>query len=88
NANQSVLQFPLRYQLPTYVDVFWFTLGRDPPVSMSPLKVHLANKAKPLHFKARRYSLPQREFMQKHVEEFESAGFTYRTRPVGEPVPL
>ncbi|ETV75856.1 hypothetical protein H257_09831 [Aphanomyces astaci] len=68
--------------LTKYVDVFRLTLGRDPPVSMSPLKLHLANEAKPVRFKARRYFLPQHEFMQKHVEEFESAGFTYRTRPV------
>ncbi|ETV97426.1 hypothetical protein H310_09756 [Aphanomyces invadans] len=64
--------------LTKYVDVFRLTLGRDPPVDMPPLKVHLVPTAKPVRCKARRYSLPQREFMQKHVEELASAGFIYR----------
>ncbi|KAF0701908.1 hypothetical protein AaE_016248 [Aphanomyces astaci] len=64
--------------LDKYVDVFRLSLGRDPPVKMPPLKVHLANGARPIRCKARRYSLPQREFMQQHVKELEAAGFVYR----------
>ena len=64
--------------LTKYVDVFRLNLGQDPPVSMPPLKVHLAKDAKPVKYKALRYSLPQREFMQKHVKELETAGFIYR----------
>ena len=64
--------------LEKYVDVFRLTLGRDPPVSMPPLKVHLTKDARPVRCKARRYSLPQREFMQKHVLELEAAGYIYR----------
>jgi hypothetical protein len=54
------------------------TLGRDPPVKMPPLKVHMKQGSVPVKCKARRYSLPQREFMQKHVKELEDAGFIYR----------
>ncbi|ETV75457.1 hypothetical protein H257_10298 [Aphanomyces astaci] len=61
-----------------YVDVFRLSLGGDPPVKMPLLKVHLANGARPIRCKARRYSLPQREFMQQHVKELEAAGFVYR----------
>ncbi|KAF0717915.1 Aste57867_2017 [Aphanomyces stellatus] len=49
--------------LDKYVDVFRLSLGRDTPVKMPPLKVHLANGARPIRCRARRYSLPQREFM-------------------------
>ncbi|KAH9136630.1 hypothetical protein AeRB84_018324 [Aphanomyces euteiches] len=61
-----------------YSDVFRLSLGKDPPVSMPPLKVHLKEGAKPIRCKSRRYSLPQRQFMQKHVRELEKAGFIYR----------
>ncbi|ETV71525.1 hypothetical protein H257_13188 [Aphanomyces astaci] len=64
--------------LAKYMDVFRLTLGRDPPVDMPPLKVHPTKNSKPVRCKAGRYSLPQREFMQKHVEELENAGFIYR----------
>ncbi|ETV79142.1 hypothetical protein H257_07229 [Aphanomyces astaci] len=64
--------------LAKYMDVFRLTLGRDPPVDMPPLKVHPTKNSNPVRCKARRYSLPQREFMQKHVEELEKAGFIYR----------
>ncbi|RHY87322.1 hypothetical protein DYB31_015323, partial [Aphanomyces astaci] len=59
--------------LDKYVDVFRLSLRRDPPVKMPPLKVHLANGARPIRCKARRYSLSQREFMQQHVKELEAA---------------
>jgi hypothetical protein len=68
----------LKALLVKYVDVFRLTLGRDPPVDMPPLKVHLKADAKAVRCKARRYSLPQREFMQGHMKELESAGFIYR----------
>jgi hypothetical protein len=61
-----------------YVDVFRLTLGRDPPVKMPPLKVHLKPDAKPVRCKARRYLLPQRDFMKQHMKELEEAGFVYR----------
>jgi hypothetical protein len=61
-----------------FADVFRLTLGRDPPVKMPPLKVHLKPGAQPVKCKARRYSLPQREFMQRHVQELMDAGFIYR----------
>ncbi|KAF0701754.1 hypothetical protein As57867_007834, partial [Aphanomyces stellatus] len=64
--------------LDKYVDVFRLSLGRDPPVKMPPLKVHLADGARPIRCKARRYSLHQRDFMQQHVKELEAAGFVYR----------
>ncbi len=60
----------LRRLLYEYADVFRLKLGHDPPVDMPPLKVHKAVRCK-----ARRYSLPQREFMQSHVKELEDAGF-------------
>ncbi len=68
----------LEVLLAKYKDVFRLSLGRDPPVAMPPLKVHLVDGAKPVRCKARRYSLPQREFMQTHVKELEAAGFVYR----------
>ncbi|CAK4640565.1 unnamed protein product, partial [Aphanomyces euteiches] len=38
----------------------------------APLKVHLKDGDKPVRCKARRYSLPQREFMEKHVRDLEN----------------
>ena len=70
--------FGLKALLDKYVDVFRLTSGRDPPVNMPPLKVQLKADHKAVRCKARRYSLPQREFMQHHVVELEQAGFIYR----------
>ncbi|KAF0722458.1 hypothetical protein Ae201684P_003444 [Aphanomyces euteiches] len=44
----------------------------------APLKVHLKDGDKPVRCKARRYSLPQREFMEKHVRDLENTWFVYR----------
>ena len=68
----------LRALLMKFKDIFRITLGRDPPVDMPPLKIHLKPGAVPVKCKARRYSLPQREFMQSHVDELEAAGYIYR----------
>ncbi len=64
--------------LAKYVEVFQLTLGDDPPVDMPPLKIHLKSDAKPIRCKARRFSLPQRDFIQKHIQELQDAGFVYR----------
>ena len=64
--------------LKKHVNVFRLTLGRDPPIDMPSLKVRLVPGAKAVRCKARRYSLPQREFMQQHVKDLEASGFIYR----------
>ena len=61
-----------------FEDIFRIILGRDPPMDMPPLKIHLKVGAVPVKCKARRYSLPQREFMQNHVAELEAAGYAYK----------
>ncbi|ETV97348.1 hypothetical protein H310_09685 [Aphanomyces invadans] len=63
--------------LAKYVDVFRLTFGNDPPVDMPPKGApHQVHQASSLQ--DRGYSLHQREFMQKHVEKLEKAGFIYR----------
>ncbi|ETV91956.1 hypothetical protein H310_13605 [Aphanomyces invadans] len=63
-----------------YEDVFRLKLGRDPPVKVEPLRVTLKADTKPVRCKARRYSKEQREFMARHVEQLQAAGYAIAIR--------
>ena len=58
-------------------DVFRTILGRNPPVSMPPLKVELKPDAVPVRCKARRYPQEHRECMTKHTKELRDAGLCF-----------
>ncbi|ETV95936.1 hypothetical protein H310_10595 [Aphanomyces invadans] len=68
----------LRNLLVEFQDVFRLKFGRDPPVKVAPLKVHLKPGAVPVKSGLRRYPPTHLTFQEKHVRELESAGLVYR----------
>jgi hypothetical protein len=68
----------LRDLLLEYQDVFRLKFGRDPPVKVEPLKVHLKPGSVPVKSGLRRYPPTHLEFLEKHVRELEEAGLVYR----------
>ncbi|ETV75951.1 hypothetical protein H257_09910 [Aphanomyces astaci] len=59
-------------------DVFRLRFGRDPPVRVKPLKVHLKRVSVPVKSGLRRYPPTHMAFLEKHVRELEEAGLVYR----------
>ncbi|KAF0717917.1 Aste57867_2019 [Aphanomyces stellatus] len=66
-----------------YVNVFRLSLGRDPPVKMPPLQVHLADEARPIRCKARRHSLPQRDSCNNMLRSWKQPVSSTGTPPAG-----
>jgi hypothetical protein len=68
----------LRRLLATYKDVFRTVLGRDAPVDVEPLVVHLKANHAPVKCKARRYPQEHCTFMREHIASLVAAGLCYR----------
>lgn len=68
----------LRALLEDYRDVFRIKLGPDPPARVQPLKIKLAENARPFRSTQRRYSPQQRAFIIRTIHELESVGAIYK----------
>jgi len=60
-----------------HVDIFRTTFSSGPPAKFPPLKIELTADAKPVKVRLRKYSQPQRAFMQKLVKKLISCGMAY-----------
>ncbi|KAH9151768.1 hypothetical protein AeRB84_005688 [Aphanomyces euteiches] len=68
----------LQELLEEFSNVFRIRFGRDPPVKVAPLKVHLKNGAVLVKSGFRRYPPTHLAYLEKHVRELEDAGLVYR----------
>jgi hypothetical protein len=64
----------LRELLITYHNAFRLRLGQDPPAGVRPLKIELKLDAKPRRIPARKYALPQAQFLAAKMADMERLG--------------
>eukprot|EP00171_Calliarthron_tuberculosum_P004595 IDg4595t1 len=61
--------------LKDFRSVFRIRLGKTPPASVPPMKIDLDPSKTPVQVRARRYSAPQRAFLNEYVKKLEEMGF-------------
>jgi hypothetical protein len=59
-------------------NVFRLKLGADPPANVKPLVIKLRDGAEPVRMSARKYALPQLNFMRDKKRELEELGLVYK----------
>jgi hypothetical protein len=64
----------LRELLITYHYAFRLSLGQDPPADVRPLKIELTPDEKPKRIPARKYALPQAQFLAAKMPDMERLG--------------
>ena len=65
----------LRKILKANLIVFRVRLGKTPPANVPPMKIDLDPSKPPVQVRARRYSGPQRAFLNKYVQQLVDMGF-------------
>jgi hypothetical protein len=68
-----------RELLQDFADVWRIKMGNDPPAKVPPMKVHWnPETAQPIRYKARRFPLIHRQFMDRMCDKLERFGMHYR----------
>lgn len=63
-----------------YLDVFHIRLGNYPPAKVQSMRVEIIPGSTPYVFKARRYSINQRAFLERYTSRLEEFGY-FRANP-------
>ena len=78
NGLPTSIQEQLTILVIQHLDIFRLKLGHDPPARVPPLRIRLADDAKPVRAKCRNYTPPQRQFLKEKVDELLQLGLVRR----------